>query len=307
MTTTRGIAAAPAAHGTATSTHAGSLVAPARDVVGASYRLSQQFRYEYPGPIKSLEHRLVIAPPEVYGDQVRVDHRLTVSEGLSVRWAQDTFGNSVATITADRVEREVLLDYEATIRRSAGPPPLLEARWYDDARFREPSKLTKPSLPLRDAAETLLAADDGTGHLATAINSFVAQHMRYVSDVTTVETTAAEAFEQRKGVCQDYAHVMLALCRLCDIPARYVSGHLLGEGGTHAWLEVIEPAPGTGTARIAGYDPTHDRRTTLNYVFVAAGRDYADVAPTSGRFTAPYIGRFTTTRRVDVLDREYAA
>ncbi|MDB5069533.1 MAG: transglutaminase protein, partial [Candidatus Eremiobacteraeota bacterium] len=107
--------------------------------------------------------------------------------------------------------------------------------------------------------------------------------------------------------CQDYAHVMIALCRLCGIPARYVSGHLLGEGGTHAWLEVIEPAPGTGTARVAGYDPTHDRRTTLNYVFVAAGRDYADVAPTSGQFSAPYIGRFTTSRRVDVIDREYAA
>jgi transglutaminase-like putative cysteine protease len=289
------------------SDNAGGASTRGRDVVGASYRLHQQFRYEYPGPIEDLKHRLIVAPPEVYGDQVRVDHRLTVSDGLSVRWQLDTFGNSVATVTADRVDREVLLDYEATIRRSNGPPPLLEARWYDDARFRDPSRLTKPSLALRDAAEMLLAGDDGTGHLATAINGFVAQRMRYVSDVTTVETTAAEAFAQGTGVCQDYAHVMIALCRLCGIPARYVSGHLLGEGGTHAWLEVIEPAPGTGTARVAGYDPTHDRRTTLNYVFVAAGRDYADVAPTSGQFNAPYIGRFTTTRRVDVLDREYAA
>src|SRR5665213_3329460 len=163
-------------------------------VVGASYELHQQFRYEYPGPIERLRHRLVVAPPEAYGDQVRVD---------------------------------------------------------DEARYWLPSALTRPSLAMRDAAERLMAADDGCGKLAERINDFVAQHMRYVPDATTVETTAAKAFAQRTGVCQDFAHVMIALCRLCDIPARYVSGHLLGEGGTHAWLEVIEPAPGCRTAGTA--------------------------------------------------------
>jgi transglutaminase-like putative cysteine protease len=276
-------------------------------IVRAEYALRQQFRYEYPGPIAALRHRLVVAPPEVYGDQVRTRHLLRVSPELDVRWDHDTFGNLVATITAERVEREVQFDYEATIRRSEGPPPLLDSCWYDDPRFREPSHLTMPSLDMRIVAENLMAADDGCGKLASAINSFVAEHMRYVPDATTVETTAAEAFASGKGVCQDYAHVMIALCRLCGIPARYVSGHLLGEGGTHAWLEVIEPAPGTGTAHVAGFDPTHDRRTTLNYVFVAAGRDYADVAPTSGQFEAPYIGRFTTSRRVDVLHQHFAA
>jgi transglutaminase-like putative cysteine protease len=282
---------------------------PAADgrMIRAAYVLRQTFRYEYPGPIEDLRHRLIVAPPTVYGDQVRVSHRLRVSPGLRVLWHRDGFGNRIAVIEAARIEGAIQLDYEATIRRSEGPPPLLEARWYDDARFWDPSPLTKPSLALREAAESLLAADDGTGHLAARINSFVAQHMRYVPDATTVETTAGEAFAQQTGVCQDYAHVMIALCRLCGIPARYVSGHLLGEGGTHAWLEVIEPAPGTGTARVAGYDPTHDRRTTMSYVFVAAGRDYTDVAPTSGEFTAPYIGKFTTSRCVDVVDVEYAA
>ena len=278
-----------------------------RVVVGAQYVLHQQFRYDYPGPIEDLRHRLIVAPPPVYGDQVRVGHRLRVSPGLRVLWHRDGFGNRIATIEAARFEGTVQLDYEATIQRSEGPPPLLDASWFDDARFRDPSVLTKPSLALRDAAERLLAEDDGAGRLASHINSFVAEHMLYVPGTTSVETTAAEAFAHGAGVCQDYAHVMIALCRLCGIPARYVSGHLLGEGGTHAWLEVIEPAPGTGTARVASYDPTHERRTTLDYLFVAAGRDYTDVAPTSGRFVAPYIGMFTTSRRVDVVNREYAA
>jgi transglutaminase-like putative cysteine protease len=278
----------------------------AERVVRASYVLRQQFRYEYPGPIEHLRHRLVVAPPPVYGDQVRLTHRLVASPGLRVTWESDAFGNRVAAVHAPHVEREVVFDYEATVLRSLGPAPQLDASWFADPRFRQPSALTYPSLALRAAAEALTAADDGSGRLASSINAFVSQHMRYVPDATNVATTAAEAFAQGTGVCQDYAHIMIALCRLCGIPARYVSGHLLGEGGTHAWLEVIETGP-AGTPRVAGFDPTHDRRTTMNYVFVAAGRDYADVAPTSGQFVAPYLGRFSTTRRVDVVDVEYAA
>jgi transglutaminase-like putative cysteine protease len=274
-------------------------------VVRASYVLRQQFRYDYPGPIADLRHRLVVAPPSRYGDQVRVHHRLDTGDRVNLRWTRDRFGNAVALLAADRFEGTLVLDYEARVERGGScdrPAP----DWYDDGAFRASSVLTKPSLALREAAESLMASDDGSGHLATSINAFVARHMRYVSDVTSVETTAAEAFAQGTGVCQDYAHVMIALCRLCAIPARYVSGHLLGEGGTHAWVEAIEPGP-TGDAEVAAFDPTHDRRANLNYVFIAAGRDYADVAPTSGSFTAPYVGTFTTSRRVDVLDVEYAA
>jgi transglutaminase-like putative cysteine protease len=131
--------------------------------------------------------------------------------------------------------------------------------------------------------------------------------MRYVPDTTTVATTAAQAYALGVGVCQDYAHVMIALCRMCGLPARYVSGHLLGEGGTHAWVEVVGDPQGGRTAPVWGFDPTHRRETTLSYLFVAAGRDFADVTPTSGRFVAPYIGEFTTSRSVDVVRTEYAA
>ncbi len=275
-------------------------------VVRASYVLRQQFRYEYPGPIAELRHRLIVAPPSRYGDQVRAAHRLDVSAGVNVRWSKDRYGNAVVMLAADRFEGVLECDYEASVERSAEREHPF-ASWYDEADFRAPSALTKPSLALRNAAEALTARDDGSGKLAGSINAFVAQHMRYVSGVTSVDTTAAEAFAQRTGVCQDYAHVMIALCRLCGVPARYVSGHLLGEGGTHAWVEAIEPAPGTGVATVTAFDPTHDRRANLDYVFVAAGRDYADVAPTSGRFVAPYVGRFSTTRCVEVLDVEYAA
>jgi transglutaminase-like putative cysteine protease len=104
-------------------------------------------------------------------------------------------------------------------------------------------------------------------------------------------------------VCQDYAHLMLALCRLLGIHARYVSGHLVGEGGTHAWVEVLQPVS-RHTVEILAWDPTHDRPTDLRYLTVAVGRDYRDVAPVSGTYCGRHAGWLSTDRHVSVAHVE---
>jgi transglutaminase-like putative cysteine protease len=99
---------------------------------------------------------------------------------------------------------------------------------------------------------------------------------------------------------------MLVLCRLCGLPARYVSGHLLGEGGTHAWVEVLLPDPADASQFVAHpFDPTNGCVPGLNYLTVAVGRDYSDVAPTSGTFRAPYGGTLSTHKRAGVTALEY--
>jgi len=92
---------------------------------------------------------------------------------------------------------------------------------------------------------------------------------------------------------------MLAVCHVIGLPARYVSGHLLGQGGTHAWVEVIVAR--AEHAEAVAFDPCHGRRTDGGYVTVATGRDYSDVAPTSGWYTGTSPGRLTTGRRVGIL------
>jgi transglutaminase-like putative cysteine protease len=92
---------------------------------------------------------------------------------------------------------------------------------------------------------------------------------------------------------------MLALCHLLALPARYVSGHLLGQGGTHAWVEVIVP-DGDGAVAVP-FDPCSGLLASARYLTVATGRDYADVAPTSGSYVGTPDGRLTTSRRVAVL------
>jgi transglutaminase-like putative cysteine protease len=109
-----------------------------------------------------------------------------------------------------------------------------------------------------------------------------------------VATAASDAYGQRRGVCQDFAHVMLALCRAAGLPARYVSGHMQGEGQMHAWVETFyAPAAGDPPAWHA-LDPTHNRAAAGAYVTIAVGRDFADVSPISGRCYGPVPGHLSS-------------
>ena len=99
---------------------------------------------------------------------------------------------------------------------------------------------------------------------------------------------------------------MLALCRACGLPSRYVSGHLLGQGGTHAWVEVVLPTKdGTGDAIAWTFDPTHASRGGLGYVTIAVGGDYLDVAPTSGTYLSAASGRLVSTKHVTLTALDY--
>jgi transglutaminase-like putative cysteine protease len=93
---------------------------------------------------------------------------------------------------------------------------------------------------------------------------------------------------------------MIALCRLVGMAARYVSGHLLGEGGMHGWVEVVVPDGDRAVA--VPFDPCNGRRADAGYLTVATGRDYADVAPTSGSYVGTPNSTLSTSRRVGVLE-----
>lgn len=101
----------------------------------------------------------------------------------------------------------------------------------------------------------------------------------YVSGTTEITTTAEEAFAIGHGVCQDYAHILLSLCRMDHIPCRYVVGMLLGEGLSHAWVDIW--SGGTWWA----LDPTHDREVGEDYIRISVGRDYKDSLLNQGVFT----------------------
>lgn len=119
-------------------------------------------------------------------------------------------------------------------------------------------------------------------------------YMCYSPGSTQIDTTAMEAFQQQKGVCQDYAHILIALCRACDIPARYVNGFMQGTGVTHAWVEVL-----TG-GEWRGIDPTNNQLIEYGYIKLAHGRDAMDCRVNRGVFT----GNATQQTEIRVIVEE---
>jgi transglutaminase-like putative cysteine protease len=269
-----------------------------------SYLVRQTFRYEYSEPIHDLNHRLVVIPPERFGDQVRLGHDLSVTgDGVRLADRTDRFGNVIFDVFAASVSSAIEFVAEVALERHASEPNRLPDGWLAHGYLLEPSRLTAPDERIHREANLLAASHEWGLPLADAINDWVYQSMTYKYGVTGVRTTAAQALAFGSGVCQDYAHVMLAVSRACGLPSRYVSGHLLGQGGTHAWVEVVLPTnDGTGDAIAWTFDPTHASRGGLGHLTIAVGGDYSDVAPTSGTYLSPATGRLETTKRVTVTD-----
>jgi transglutaminase-like putative cysteine protease len=266
-----------------------------------TYILRQRFRYVYEGAVTSLQQRLVIVPPPRHGDQYRREHLLDVSGAAAVRRVRrDNRGNVVTWLRADTVSRVIEFRLAALVERVRGDGPATAARSaLADPGLLRPTRLTAADDRIRELAGELGDPDDTPLEQAARICQGVHSALRYHYGVTSVRTTAAQALAGGQGVCQDFAHVMLAVCHVIGLPARYVSGHLLGQGGTHAWVEVLTPR-GNRAAALA-FDPCNGRRADNGYLTIATGRDYSDVAPASGSYVGASGNTLTTSRQLGVL------
>ena len=282
-------------------------------VVRATYRVRQHYRYEYTGPVWDLHQRLVMIPPDQHGDQRLLQHDLAVrgTEGdHRTAWERDPFGNRVARVVANRVP--VAVDFEATYRLEriwTGPGVSVPAPWTTAAGrldYVRPTALTAPDRRLIDQAEQIARRSADAFERAELAHDWTAGAIDYQFGITGYTTPAAMALHLGKGVCQDYAHILLALLRMLNVPCRYVSGQMLGEGAPHAWVEALIDTA-VGEVEIIAYDPTHRRRARMDYLTVAVGRDYADVSPTSGTYSGPAAGRISSTKRAEAVEIELAA
>lgn len=264
----------------------------------------QRFHYVYPGPIRNLHQNLVVIPPDRYGDQRVVDHELTAAPHPAIAsQLADRWGNRVWKLEVKRVDREIAFESIMTIERTTPESPPIVSRSVADA-LRESTELTTADARIGEVARELAAVGGDPESIAERASAWVSDAMRYGSGATGVHTTAAQALMIGTGLCQDYAHIMLAICRAAGIAARYVSGHMLADGGSHAWVEVLVPQP-DGDFRAVAFDPTNRRRPNMSYAIVAVGRDYRDVAPASGSFSAPYGGRLSFSKRAGLRLVEY--
>ena len=297
-------------------------------LVRAAFRVRQQYRYVYPTPIHDLRQRLMMLPPEEHGGQRLLERQLVVEGADDVRMLSqvDRFGNVVYHVSSPSVREAVEFTAEFTVERFVASEPLRVPEEEGVGQYLARTALTAPDARIREEARALsaeiyatpvseLAAevlprgrgaldDEGVRRWAAAQcgELWAARAITYQFGATGVQTPAAMALHLGRGVCQDYAHIALAILRELGVPARYVSGHLLGEGAPHAWIEALLPDPDEpGALRAVPYDPTHRVVPGLNYITVAVGRDYADIAPTSGSFHGAS-GHFTARKNAWIVE-----
>jgi hypothetical protein len=257
--------------------------------------LEQRYWYTYSGPVTNMRQRLVMIPPDQHDQQRLLSFEFDVrgaDRGFRATWGTDAFGNRVCHVDVPRVERMVEFVAHYMVERSSAIGSAPTTSW---GMYHEATALTAPDARLHRVADGIAARISHARERAERAHDWAAGAIAFQIGVTGVRTPAAMALHLGRGVCQDYAHLLLCVLRLLSIPARYVSGQLLGDGVPHAWVECLVDG------EVIAYDPTHRRRAQLDYVTVAVGRDFADVTPTSGVFSGAATGVLGAAKTARVL------
>lgn len=214
----------------------------------------------------------------------------------------DRYGNQVSHFDLLAAHERLVVTALSEVETAAGPVPGAERglTLLDRFDFLAPTPYAPFSLAVRSLAEPCRVEGDAFA-TANRVLWTVRRHLRYESGATDVTTSADEALARGVGVCQDFAHLTLAACRLLGVPARYVSGYVFApesasSAASHAWVDVFADRQGW-----LSLDPTHDRAQGPEHVRVAVGRDYADVPPTRGVFKGNGKESLSVAVRIEAL------
>jgi len=265
------------------------------------YSIRHVTRFRYSAPVRESVMELRMQPRSE-GPQSLRSFQLVTQPRAQLFAYTDQFGNAVYHFNAVREHEELRIEATAVVELG-NFRPLPEAadaqEWSrynplnltnDHFDFMEPSRFARMS-PELGAYMTANGLDEPEGDALSALkmlNTTIRSTLEYEPGVTEVHSPVEHALGAKRGVCQDFAHIMIAIARAWKIPARYVSGYLYqgrahgdrADGGaTHAWVEAWLPSFGW-----VGFDPTNGTLAAERHIRAAVGRDYADVPPTRGTF-----------------------
>jgi transglutaminase-like putative cysteine protease len=261
------------------------------------------FNYSEPVRMTYLEFRLT---PLTDASQHLLQHRQRVSPQRPVRQYVDALGNTVSYLNLPGAAEQIEVVFDSIVEtyptrfRGSGLPlrersAAAEVMLHD---YLQPTSLTLWSGELLEFARPLEALRGAPpAEAAEAIRQTIYSGFRYRRAVTTASSPVEDMLRQRAGVCQDFAHLMIASCRYLGFAARYISGYVLPEEpdgeplASHAWCEIFDPENGW-----FGVDPTHNMVVEERYVRLGVGRDYRDVPPNRGL----YVGTAKEDLRVQV-------
>jgi len=288
--------------------------------------VEHETRYGYAAPVTQAEHLAYLKPLHDARQQL-LQHQLHIEPTpLQLMHDTDTYGNTRTLFSLKQPHRALRVLARSRVALTPRDRPIDAARsprWqdlreqlryeagarYDPAvEFAQPSPYVPRLHALRDYAVASFGPGQPVALGALELMRRIHADFEFKTTSTDVDTPLIEAFEQRSGVCQDFAHLMIAALRMLGLAARYVSGYLLtipppgqeallGADASHAWVQLYCPdTPGLPGGWLE-LDPTNDLVPDTSHVRLALGRDYGDVTPLRGVIRGG--GRHTLNVRVN--------
>jgi transglutaminase-like putative cysteine protease len=289
------------------------------------YRVRHETVYSYGGDVAHSHQLLHLSPREAPRQSCHA-HGITLTPQPTIRHDDmDAFGNLVTRLEYDMPHDRLEVLAEAGVEVRAAPPteaqesdpweavagslvfsgrPLQEDL-LDACKYRMESSYIRIKQTFSDYAADCFLPKRPALAAADALMHKIHQEFKYAPGSTTIRTSAIEAFEARRGVCQDFAHIMIGCLRSRGLAARYVSGYLrtlpppgadaayVGADASHAWVSVYCPPFGW-----VDLDPTNDVRVGCDHIIIGWGRDFGDVSPLRGVIVGG--GRHRLSVRVSV-------
>ena len=271
-----------------------------------SWRLeiSHVTRYRYDRPVVASYNEARLTPLSTAGQFVS-ETQIAVRPATQLFCFTDYWGTLVHVFDVHSPHQSLLVTSKAVVETAPAASSLSSqggargsASWDDLAKaevedrfyeFLAPSRFVTPD-DLSGVAKDLKSSSATPADVVASVLDWVSSQLEYGPGATHVHSSAIEAWRAGQGVCQDFAHLSLAVLRATGIPARYVSGYFYPDvtrevgtkvvGESHAWID-------TWTGAWAGHDPTNRTPVAERHVVVARGRDYADVVPVRGIFSGP--------------------
>ena len=273
-------------------------------------QITHETHYAYAPAVETAQHLAHLKPLQTASQEL-LEHRLEIAPEPAQRSeSADVYGNARAFFALESTHEELSVVARSLVRTSApvlAPAVARELPWeqvrerlryrkgaaYDPAvEFVFPSRYVPRHEDFAAYAQGSFTPGRPLIEAAQDLNQRMFRDFIYDGDSTEINTPAVQALAHRRGVCQDFAHIMIGCLRTLGLPARYVSGYLLtqpapgetrlvGADASHAWVSVYLPGA-EGPGGWADFDPTNGRQPGEDYVALAVGRDFADVSPMRG-------------------------
>ena len=254
-------------------------------------------KYTYPEPVRDSANQIMLYPIKDENQEV-LSQRLDITGEPFVEQFKDYYGNDAGSFMHIAPHKELRIDSNIVVITKAIKLPAddkaIELQWthLDQIKYAVPfidflKQESFVALPeVRQIADAGFYKSVSVFVAVQQLNTYVYENFQYIKGITSVETTLDEVWKLRAGVCQDFAHMLLVMLRLLNIPARYVSGYVCphdhnrrGEGATHAWVEAYIPFYGW-----LGLDPTNNCVVSDGHVRLAIGRSFSDCSPVKGSY-----------------------